>query len=319
MRSRNSTVLITGGLGYIGGYVMEDLICRGWKVRVLDNRYRAAARSIRLVESRQDVELVEGDIRYPAMVEQAMRGVEAVVHLAAVCINKSVAAPAESLDVNLLGTQHVLDAAAAHGVRRVVFASSASVYGNSPNLPMSEHDSLDPLTPYCVAKLAGEQLLTFQAQRSSLEWNALRLFNVYGPGQPTDAYYTSVIVTFLNRLMQGLPPEIDGAGDQTMDFVHVTDVARAFGMALDASVTDHVLNVGTGHQTSIADLASMLVEACGKSLEPVFRPREVLVNRRQASITAITEVLGWSPRVSLQEGLAELVAWVNETAEPRGV
>ncbi len=316
MRSRNSTVLVTGGLGYIGGYVVEDLTNRGWKVRVLDNRYRAAPRSVQLVESRKDVELVEGDVRYPAMVQQAMRGVEAVVHLAAVCINKSVAAPAESLDVNLLGTQHVLDAAAAHGVRRIVFASSASVYGNSPTLPMAEQDSPDPLTPYCVAKLAGEQLLAFQSQRSSMEWNALRLFNVYGPGQPTDAYYTSVIVTFLTRLMKGLPPEIDGAGDQTMDFVHVADVARAFGMALDASVSGHVLNVGTGNQTSIADLAAMLVKASGKDLEPVFRPREVLVNRRQAATAAIEEVLGWTPRITLEEGLAELVTWVNGTPEP---
>ena len=201
---------------------------------MLDNRYRAAPRSVQLVESRKDVELVEGDVRYPAMVQQAMRGVEAVVHLAAVCINKSVAAPAESLDVNLLGTQHVLDAAAAHGVRRIVFASSASVYGNSPTLPMAEQDS--PASPDAVLRGQagrGAAARLPRRSRSSMEWNALRLFNVYGPGQPTDAYYTSVIVTFLTRLMKGLPPEIDGAGDQTMDFVHVADVARAFGMALD--------------------------------------------------------------------------------------
>ena len=191
-------------------------------------------------------------MRYAHMVESAVRGVEAVVHLAAVCMNKSIADPTESLDVNLMGTQNVFDAVARAGVRRIVYASSASVYGDPTRLPMREGDALAPITPYCVAKAAGEQLLAFYAQRTSMAWLALRFFNVYGPGQPTDAYYTSVINAFVRRITEGEPPMIDGRGSQSMDFVHVSDVAAAVGLALDSAESGHILNVGTGHQTSRA-------------------------------------------------------------------
>ena len=229
MRTRRSTVLVTGGLGYIGSYVVRDLRERGWQVRILDNRYRCDPTTASELAALDGVEVVEGDIRYAHMVESATQGAEAVVHLAAVCMNKSIADPTESLDVNLMGTQNVLDAASRASVRRIVYASSASVYGNPTQLPMREDDKPAPITPYCVAKLAGEQMLDFYARRAKLSWLGLRFFNVYGPGQPTDAYYTSVVVTFLNRLAAGEAPVIDGRGDQSMDFVHVADVARSVG------------------------------------------------------------------------------------------
>jgi UDP-glucose 4-epimerase len=176
---------------------------------------------------------------------------------------------------------------------------------------MREDDKLAPITPYCVAKLAGEQMLDFYARRANLSWLALRFFNVYGPGQPTDAYYTSVVVTFLNRLAAGEAPAIDGRGDQSMDFVHVSDVARSVGMSLDSDATGLVLNVGTGRQTTIADLADMLIELSGADVRPQFRPREVLVTQRQASIDRIAEAIGWSPRVDLEEGLASIIQWLK--------
>lgn len=311
MRAQGSTALVTGGLGYIGSHVVEDLLDRGWKIRVLDNRYRCDPDIAAEVAARAGVEVVEGDVRYAHTVESAVRGVEAVVHLAAVCLNKSIADPTESLDVNLLGTQNVLDAANRAGTRRVVFASSASVYGEPETLPMHESSPVRPLTPYCVAKLAGEQLLAFYGARSKMSWLALRFFNVYGPRQPTDAYYTSVIMTFLRRLSLGEPPAIDGNGHQSMDFVHVRDVARAVGLALDSEASGEVLNVGTGTQTTIADLARMLVAVRGLDLEPVFRPREVLVSRREASVERIHELLGWSPEVKLEDGLAEMADWLD--------
>jgi UDP-glucose 4-epimerase len=243
-----------------------------------------------------------------------MRGVEAVVHLAAVCINKSIADPAESLDVNLIGTQHLLDSATRNGVGRVVFASSASVYGDSATLPMREDGPLDPLTPYCIAKLASEQLLSYYSHRAPLSWLALRFFNVYGPGQPTDAFYTSVILTFVRRILSGQPPVIDGRGDQSMDFVHVTDIARAIGLALDSDRTGEVLNVGTGTQTTVAELADRLVAAMGADVTPQFRPRQVLVARREASIDRIQDVLGWHPSVSLDEGLASVLDWIKASS-----
>jgi UDP-glucose 4-epimerase len=312
MRSLDSTVLVTGGLGYIGGYTVRELLDRGWKVRILDNRYRSDPSVEAALAEEPDVEIVEGDVRYPHTVASAVSGVEAVVHLAAICINKSVSAPTESLDVNLMGTQNVFSAAANEGVRRVVFASSASVYGNPTVMPMRETDAPTPLTPYCVAKLAGEQMLAFHSQRSNMSWAALRFFNVYGPGQPVDAYYTSVIVTFLNRLAAGQAPVIDGRGDQSMDFIHVSDVSRAIATVLDRDLPNCTLNIGTGEQTTVAELAKRLIRATGQSVEPQFRPREVLVSQREASMERTRSLLDWSPQVDLDEGLASVVSWLKE-------
>lgn len=307
MKTRQSTVLVTGGLGYIGSHVVPELLARGWRVRILDNYYRCDRGVAASLAAMDGVEVIEGDVRYANAVESAVKGAEAVVHLAAVCLNKSISDPTESLDVNLLGTQNVLDAAARASVRRIIYASSASVYGNPTSLPMRETDIPSPLTPYCTAKLAGEHLLSFYAQRSKMTWLALRFFNVYGPGQPTDAYYTSVVLTFLRRLAAGEPPVIDGRGEQSMDFVHVSDVARSVGLALDSSATGEALNVGTGEQTTVAQLAEHLIRALGVDTQPVFRPREVLVTQREASTERVREVLGWEPTVELATGLATVV------------
>jgi len=315
MKNQQSTVLVTGGLGYIGSHVVPELLDRGWRVRIFDNNYRSDAAVAAQLKAMENVEVVEGDVRYANAVDKAMLGVEAVVHLAALCLNKSISDPTESLDVNLLGTQNVMDAAARSSVSRFVYASSASVYGNPTSLPMRETDKPAPLTPYCIAKLAGEHLLDFHGQTSKMSWLALRFFNVYGPGQQTDAYYTSVVLTFLRRLAAGEAPVIDGRGEQSMDFVHVRDVARSVGMALDSTSTGEVLNVGTGTQTSIAELADELTRILGSDAKPVFRPREVLVTQREASTERIREVLGWEPTVPLQEGLASVVDHLKRSGE----
>lgn len=314
MKRQDSTVLVTGGLGYIGGYVVKELLDRGWRVRVFDNRYRCDPEVAAEVAALDGVDVVEGDVRYPYSIGAAMHQVEAVVHLAAVCMNKSIADPTESLDVNLMGTQHVLDAAARNGVRRVVYASSASVYGDPTVLPMREDGPLAPITPYCVAKLAGEQMLSFYARRNAMSWLALRFFNVYGPGQPVDAYYTSVINAFLTRIARGEAPIIDGKGDQSMDFVHVLDVARAVGAALDSEASGEALNVGTGKQTSIAQLAELLVRQTGADVVPQFRPREVLVTQREAAIDRISQVLGWYPTIDIDQGISSVLEWHKASA-----
>ncbi len=315
MKTKQSSVLVTGGLGYIGSYVVPELLARGWRVRIFDNYYRCDRRIATALAAMDRVEVVEGDIRYANAIEGAIKGVEAVVHLAAVCINKSISDPTESLDVNLLGTQNVFDAAARGSVQRIVYASSASIYGNPTAMPMRETDKPAPITPYCIAKLAGEHLLSFYAERSRMSWLALRFFNVYGPGQPTDAYYTSVVLTFLRRLAAGEPPIIDGRGDQSMDFVHVSDVARAVGLAVDSTASGEVLNVGTGQQTTVAELADHLIKALGAEVQPVFRPREVLVAKREASTERVREVLDWEPTVELTEGLATVVEHLKVNGE----
>lgn len=315
MKTRGTTVLVTGGLGYIGTQVVPELLSRGWHVRILDNYYRCDRAAAASVAALPNVSVIEGDVRYANVVEEAMDGADAVVHLAAVCLNKSISSPTESLDVNLLGTQNVFDAAARASVRRIVYASSASVYGNPASLPMRESDRPAPLTPYCIAKLAGEQLLAFYAQRSNVSWLALRFFNVYGPGQPTDAYYTSVVLTFLRRLAAGDAPVIDGRGEQSMDFVHVNDVARSVGLALDSPASGEVLNVGSGQQTTVADLADHLIRAVGAETKLQFRPREVLVTQREASTERTREVLGWEPTIGLSEGLASVVEHLKLAGE----
>jgi len=317
MKNCDRTVLVTGGLGYIGSHVVPDLLTRGWRVRILDNYYRCDRSVAASLAALPGVSVIKGDIRDAQTVENAMDDTMAVVHLAAVCLNKSIADPAESLDINMMGTHNVFRAAARGSVRRVVYASSASIYGNPDSLPMRESDRPAPLTPYCIAKLAGEHLLAFHATRSRMSWLALRFFNVYGPGQPTDAYYTSVVLTFLRRLAAGDAPVIDGHGDQSMDFVHVSDVARSVGLALDSSASGEVLNVGSGTQTTIADLAHHLIRAIGSQAQLEFRPREVLVSRREAATDRARDVLGWEPTIGLSEGLASVVEYFRLTGELR--
>jgi UDP-glucose 4-epimerase len=317
MKDCDGTVLVTGGLGYIGSHVVPDLLTRGWRVRILDNYYRCDRSVASSLAALPGVSVIKGDIRDAQTVDNAVNGTMAVVHLAAVCLNKSISDPAESLDINLLGTHNVFDAAARGSVRRVIYASSASIYGNPDSLPMRESDRPAPLTPYCIAKLAGEHLLAFHAARSRMSWLALRFFNVYGPGQPTDAYYTSVVITFLRRLAAGDTPIIDGSGEQSMDFVHVSDVARSVGLALESSASGQVLNVGSGTQTTIADLAHHLIRVIGAQAQLEFRPRDVLVSRREAATDRARDVLGWEPRIGLPEGLASVVEHLRRAGEMR--
>ncbi len=304
-----SPVFVTGGAGFIGGHVVPMLLERGHKVRVFDNMFRGDRAKVAEWVATGDVELIDQDVRYGAAVHAAMKGCDDVIHLAAVSINKSQADPYESIDINMVGSNNVFAAAADHGVRRVVYASSASVYGDPESLPMKEDGPVNPLTPYCIAKLAGEHLLDYYARRSALTWIGLRFFNVYGPGQKPTAYYTSVINHFVKRLRAGEPPIIDGKGEQSMDFVHVHDIARAVVMALDvdASRADVPINIGTGIDTSVAELARTLVAAVGVDAEPQFRPREVLVSRRMADISRARNVLGWNPTIDLATGMQDLV------------
>lgn len=301
------TVLFTGGAGFIGSHVVPLLLERDYQIRVFDNMFRGDRDKMAELVATGRVELIDRDVRYGGSVQRAMKGVDSVIHFAAVSINKSVADPDESFDINLIGNQNVFAAAADEGVRRIVFASTASVYGEPKRLPMHEDDPLSPLTPYCISKRAGEDLLGFYERTQGLSWIALRFFNVYGPGQKTTAYYTSVINHFVNRLRQGEPPIIDGKGEQSMDFIHVHDIARATVAALEASQGNAAVNIGTGIDTSVAELARILIEAVGVDVEPQFRARDVLVSRRAADITRARELLGWEPTIGVKEGMIDLV------------
>lgn len=301
------TVLFTGGGGFIAGHTIPMLFEKGYKVRVLDNMTRGDRPQIEEWAKTGNLELVERDVRYGGPVREAMRGCTHVIHFATVSINKSQADPHESIDINMTGNHNVFAAAADEGVERLVFASSASVYGDPEKLPMREDDRLNPLTPYCISKRAGEDLLGFYQRRQGLSWNALRFFNVYGPGQKSEAYYTSVINHFVTRLRNGEPPIIDGVGEQSMDFIHVKDISRAVVAALESPKWGKPINIGTGIDTSIADLAMILIEAVGVDVEPQFNHREVLVSRRAADISRAKEMLDWEPEIAVYDGMMDLV------------
>jgi UDP-glucose 4-epimerase len=305
--SSSRTVLFTGGGGFVAGHVVPLLLEQDYQVRIMDNMTRGDRDRIKGWASQGDVELIEKDVRYGGAVREAMRGCTHVIHFATVSINKSVADPHESIDINMTGNHNVFAAAADEGVRRLVFASSASVYGEPERLPMHEDDTLRPLTPYCISKRTGEDLLGFYQRQKGLSWVALRFFNVYGPGQKVEAYYTSVINHFVERLVKGEPPVIDGKGEQSMDFVHVADIARSVVLALESEQANVPINIGTGIDTSIADLAKILIDAVGADVEPVFNPRDVLVSRRAADITRAKEVLGWEPTITVEDGMSDLV------------
>lgn len=312
--SDQKTVFVTGGAGFIGLHVVEQLLERDWKVRIFDNMVRGDRDRAQALATSHGVEVIDQDVRAGGAVAAAMKGASHVVHLAADSINKSVADSYTSVDINVVGSHNVFSAAADQGVQRLVYASSASVYGDPKKLPMHEDDELSPLTPYCIGKRTGEDLLGYYQRKSGLSWIALRFFNVYGPGQKTTAYYTSVINHFVNRLRNGEPPVIDGKGEQSMDFIHVHDIARAVVLSVEAEQGNVPINVGTGIDTSVADLARILIDAIGADVEPIFNPRDVLVSRRAADIRRAKEVIGFEYSIPVGEGMTELIRIESQRA-----
>jgi UDP-glucose 4-epimerase len=300
-------VFVTGGAGFIGLHVVKQLLEADYEVVIFDNMVRGDRDEANKLATAGRVTVIDQDVRSGAAVRAAMQGSDLVVHLAADSINKSQADPYSSVDVNVVGSHNVFAAAADLGIERVVYASSASVYGDPKKLPMQEDDELSPITPYCIGKRTGEDLLAYYGRRSGLTWIALRFFNVYGEGQKMTAYYTSVINHFVARLKRGEAPVIDGEGKQSMDFIHVTDIARAIVLALTSKESDVPVNVGTGIDTTVARLAEILIEAVGVDVTPQFNPREVLVSRRAADTTRAREVLGFEPLVTVEDGMRRLV------------
>ncbi len=312
----SENVLVTGGCGFIGSCLTKQLIEEGFQVRILDNLLRGSKSNVAGILGDDDVELIRGDVRDREVVDEAVSGVDYVVHLAATNLNRSLSYPQESLTVNVLGTNNVFRAAAEKDVKKILFASSASVYGDS-NPPMSERDNPHPKTPYGIGKLTGEYLLKFYADQYDQDYIAYRFFNVYGAGQDTDAYYTSVINVFIKRIARGEPPVIHGSGEQSMDFVNVQDIARALKLGIDSDVTNAIFNVGSGESTSISELAEELINIMDVDIEPRYEPRDVLVSHRRADTKKAEGELDFEAEVSLQEGLTEVVNYVLDDMEDK--
>jgi UDP-glucose 4-epimerase len=299
-------VLVTGGGGFIGHHLTRRLLDDGFEVRVLDNF--ATGRRERLHDL--DVTLVEGDVRSYERAHTAVRGVEVVFHLAALpSVPRSVADPLTTNSVNIDGTLNVLLASRDEGVQRVVFASSSSVYGANPALPKSENDQPLPLSPYGVSKLAAEQYCRAFRGVYGLETVALRLFNVFGPGQDPLSQYAAVVPRFIAALKEGQPPIVYGDGLQTRDFTYVSDVVDAFVLATDSpNVDGSFFNICAGIETSILELAHMVSDLLGSSVEPRFEPpRQGEVRRSAGDRTEAERQIGWVPRWTLRDALIELI------------
>jgi UDP-glucose 4-epimerase len=298
------SALVTGGGGFIGHHLVRKLLTVGYEVRVLDNF--ATGRRERLKGF--DVELVEGDLRSYERAHAAVRGTELVFHLGAVpSVPRSVQDPLTTSAVNIEGTLNVLLAARDEGVRRVVFASSSSVYGASPALPKREDHLPLPVSPYGVSKLAAEQYCRAFANVYSLETVSLRLFNVFGPGQDPLSQYAAVVPRFISAINEDRPPVIYGDGSQTRDFTFIADVVDAFAAAgeSDAAVGE-VLNVAAGCETSVSELVRLLAELFQAEITPRFEPaRPGEVKRSGADRSKAASLIGWEPTWSLTEGLLE--------------
>ena len=315
MEAKKMKSLVTGGAGFIGSHLVEALVKeKGHKVVVLDSLIKGRKSSIQYLIDSGDVELIEGDIRNRDIVDKAMNGVDYVFHTAGIHIKKSVESPEDTIEVNVKGSYNVFRSALEHNVKRVVFSSSSSVYGNPDVLPMKETGKIQPPTPYGASKMMAERLLEFLAKQG-LKYNILRYFNVYGSRQAVHQYYTTVVIHFINRIMNNEPPIIDGKGDQSMDFTHVSDVVRGNIMAAESSVENDIFNIGTGKQTSVAGLANIIIKALGKDVEPQFRDRDVLVSRRQADTAKAEKLLGFTSQVNVEDGMARVAKEIAEHKE----
>jgi len=322
-------VLVTGGAGTIGSHVVDECLRAGAaEVVVLDNFVRGRmanlgrAAEIFAAEPGPDrLRVVDGDLRDVPLLHALSGGTDVVFHLAAIRITQCAEEPRLALEVLVDGTFTVLEAAAAAGVRKVVASSSASVYGLAEVFPTPEsHHPYHNDTFYGAAKAFNEGMLrSFQAMHG-LDYVALRYFNVYGPRMDVHGLYTEVLIRWMERIAAGQPPLILGDGLQTMDFVHVADIARANVLAARAPVTGEVFNIATGTETSLRQLAEALLRAMGSDLVPEFGPARAVnaVTRRLADISAARDRLGWTPRIGLDEGLRDLVAWWQGERAPAG-
>jgi UDP-glucose 4-epimerase len=314
MNISGAHVLVTGGAGLIGSTTI-DLLLREHnpgRIVIFDNMTRGSVRNIAAALQDSRVQLVEGDIRDRSTVERLVGDADAIIHMAALRITACAAEPREAFDVMCGGTFNVIEAARQAGVKKVVAASTASVYGLADRFPTTEeHHPYNNRTWYGAAKVMLEGLLRSYNDMYGLPYVAFRYFNVYGPRMDIHGKYTEVLIRWMERLEAGQPPLILGDGTQTMDFVYVEDIARANVLGLASDVSDEVFNVASGIETSLNDLAAALSRVMGKHAAPEYGPARSVnpVPRRLASTEKAERVLGFRAQVPLEQGLRRMVEW----------
>ncbi len=304
-------VLVIGGAGFIGSNLARGLAASGDRLRVLDDLSTGSTDNVRDIPGLVDMTI--GDVRDLNVVQRAVAGAEVVYHLCALpSVSRSIEDPLTTNEVNVRGTLNVLVAARDEGIRRVVYASSSSVYGDTPTLPKHEEMPVSPQSPYAASKLAGESYCRAFSRAYGLETVSLRFFNVFGPRQDPASEYAAAVPRFVSRMLAGEPPIIFGDGRQTRDFTFVANVVQACMLAAAAGpeAVGEAMNVGCGERISLLELVGILNGILGTSLEPMFaEPRPGDVRDSEASISMAGRLLGYEPLVTVHQGLARTVEW----------
>jgi UDP-glucose 4-epimerase len=313
------TFAVIGGAGFVGSHLVDLLLTHEPReVRVLDNLKRGTRANLEGALADSRVALIEASITDPAAVRDVVQGTDGVFHLAALWLDESLNHPRAAVDVNVGGTFNVIDACHEAGVRRTVFSSSASVYGNALEIPMAEDHPFNNRTFYGATKIAGEQMFRAFNEVHGLGYVGLRYMNIYGPRMDDKGTYVSVIVKVLDRLDKGLAPQIYGDGSQSYDFIHVKDVARANLLAMGSDATDEFFNIGAGVRTTIAELVGKLLEITGSNLEPEYQAEGMtFVTHRIGSTDKARTMLGFEAAISLDDGLRDVVDWWRNS-QPTG-
>ncbi len=302
--------LITGGAGFLGLHTIDALLKRGAKVRVLDNFMCSSKHALDPI--RKKIEFIRGDVRDPRAVKEAVRNVEVVFHFAAIrSVVKTVEDPLVAHQVNSTGALLLLEYSKQAGARHFVFTSTSAVYGASAAPFQKEEAPLKPMSPYGVAKLAAENYARYYFFEKKFPTTSVRIFNVYGPRQNPESKYSLAVPGILSKIRRGERPGIDGTGEQTRDFVYISDVLDAlFKIVGNPKAYGKVYNLGSGQAVSINRIAQTLLKLTGSNLKSLHGPRRPGDPERTcADITKIRKELGWTPKVSLEEGLKKVVAW----------
>ncbi|HEX4997635.1 MAG TPA: SDR family oxidoreductase [Terriglobia bacterium] len=308
-----ATYVVTGGAGFIGSHIAEELVRRGQTVRIIDNFYSGKEANVAHIRSK--IELIKADIADDGALTDLFKGTDYVIHQAAIpSVPKSMIDPARSNRANVDGTLNVLVAAKDAHVKRVVYASSSSVYGDSPTLPKREDMTPDPLSPYGAQKLFGEMYCRLFTRAFGLETVSLRYFNVFGPRQDATSQYSGVLAKFIPAILQDREPVIFGDGLQSRDFTYVANVVEANLLAcVTPDIAGEVFNIACGDRITVNLMVDQINKATGKHLAPTYQPiRKGDIKHSQADISRAASRMGYAPRVTFEEGLRSTISWYRE-------
>jgi UDP-glucose 4-epimerase len=318
MDLRDARILVIGGAGFVGSHIVDQLLAEPVReIVVLDNFVRGTRKNLENAVRDPRVRVVDGSITDRALLAELMERTDGVFHLAALWLGECVHDPRSALEVNVIGTFNVVEAAQKAGVKKVVYSSSASVYGDALFTPMTEEHPFNNRTMYGATKIAGEQFFRAIHEQHKLNYVGHRYMNIYGPRMDYKGTYVSVIMKVLDRIDEGQAPVIFGDGSQAYDFIHVGDVARANILSMKSEATDEFFNIGMGVKTTINELVELLLKITDSKLKPEYRPQEqMFVSHRVGSTEKAEQMFGFRARVPLMEGLRSVVEWRRADQQP---